>query len=385
MNFILIFIHSFQNYLLPLVFITYVFLILFYWYHWKHFSFKNNLFSSQNISISVIIIGRNEASNLSKCINSILLNDYPKSLFEIIYIDDFSTDKSIEILSKIKSENFKYFELKEFIGDEKINNYKKTALRFAISKAKGEILLQTDADTWVGHNWISSHTNCYIDNEIDLVTGPVFFDSKNHILEQFQKYDFITTMGVTCAGISSKLHFMANGANMSYRKKIVDTFTNESKHASGDDMFLIQNTAINNPNSVSFLKNKNAIVYTIPEKKLSDFLSQRLRWASKTKSYKTQKLKLVILLVFFINFLLLLSFIAFPFINYKQQFSFVFMVVIKLIIDSLFILKISKFFNEEVSFKYLYLSLLLYPIYISYIGLTSIFITKYKWKNRFVE
>jgi glycosyltransferase involved in cell wall biosynthesis len=47
--------------------------------------------------VSVVIIGRNEADNLSNCIRSVLAIDYPADRFEVIYVDTGSTDTSMEI------------------------------------------------------------------------------------------------------------------------------------------------------------------------------------------------------------------------------------------------------------------------------------------------
>ena len=50
-------------------------------------------------SITVVIPARNEADNITACIRSILNQDYPATLVEIIIVDDRSTDKTPAILS----------------------------------------------------------------------------------------------------------------------------------------------------------------------------------------------------------------------------------------------------------------------------------------------
>jgi len=359
----------------------YISLILFYWFYWtpkdKIISEKNNPF------ISVVIIGRNESKNLLNCINSILDNNYPKSSFEIIYIDDFSTDNSLELLESVEQKNFQYYELKDFVDENKINNYKKKAIETAVSKAKGEIILQTDADTFVGKNWLLAHANKYADKKINFVTGPVFITADNSSLQQFQKYDFITTMGVTCAGINSDLHYMANGANMSYRKNVFEP--TDSDYASGDDMFLVQKIAEKFPGSVSFLKNKEAVVCTFPEKTIADFIRQRLRWATKTKGYKNSSMKFVVGMVFFTNLIVLANIIMIFFCGWYQVYFTVILVLSKLLIDIIFIKSISRFFNEKIEYKYLIPSLLRYPVYIVFIGVLSLIKSKYQWKSRTVK
>ena len=49
--------------------------------------------------VSVIIAARNEEEKLEKTILDILAQDYPQHLFEIIVVDDHSTDRTSEIIS----------------------------------------------------------------------------------------------------------------------------------------------------------------------------------------------------------------------------------------------------------------------------------------------
>jgi len=197
-----------------IVLFFYIFLIIYYRYQWINTAKDEVLPLNNKIFISVVIVGRNEGENLLNCINSILDNNYPKSLFEIIYIDDFSTDNSLELLKNINIENFNYYQLEDFINSKKINNYKKKGIEYAISLAKGDIILQTDADTLVGKNWLLAHANKYANEKINFVTGPVFFKANNSSLQQFQKYDFIATMGITCAGINSDFTDIPSGGKL---------------------------------------------------------------------------------------------------------------------------------------------------------------------------
>lgn len=367
------------------IFLIYIVLILFYWYQWNKSEVGYHKQIVQKQMISVIIVGRNESTNLVTCINSIASNNYPKELYEIIYIDDFSSDNSTQLLSDIKIDNFKFYNLREYIGNNKINNYKKKAIEFAVSKSKGDIILQTDADVFVGSDWIISHASKYNNYDINFIAAPVLFKANKTRLEQFQKYDFITTMGITCAGINSKLHYMANGANMSFRKKVYREIDNNSNFASGDDMFLIQSIANKHPDSIGFLKDNNAIVYTFPEKEIVGFFKQRLRWATKTNGYENTKLKLVVYLVFLTSLIIVSNTIAIFFLNQNHLYFILGLIIIKLLVDSLFIRSISSFFKQEISFFDLIPSLLRYPFYILTIGVLSIFKNKYEWKKRIVK
>src|SRR4051812_21587428 len=55
---------------------------------------------------SIIIPARNEENNIGNCIRSILQNNYPKELFEIIVADDFSTDATPQIVQQLQKDFF---------------------------------------------------------------------------------------------------------------------------------------------------------------------------------------------------------------------------------------------------------------------------------------
>jgi len=68
-----------------------------YWFvKLKQFVVPAN-FSPQT-SFSIIIPARNESNNIVGCLQSILNNNYPKDLYEIIVIDDHSTDNTSELV-----------------------------------------------------------------------------------------------------------------------------------------------------------------------------------------------------------------------------------------------------------------------------------------------
>jgi chlorobactene glucosyltransferase len=113
--------------------------------------------------ITVIIPAKNEENNIGMCVSSLKAQDYKN--FEILVINDNSTDKTEEILKKI---NVSY-----------INNTTKTpegwtGKNFALScgapKAQGEWLLFTDADTRHEPHCLSSVMTHIQKNQLDFLT-----------------------------------------------------------------------------------------------------------------------------------------------------------------------------------------------------------------------
>lgn len=79
--------------------------------------------------ISVIIPARNEEENIKSCLDTILNQSYPEHLFEVLVVDDFSSDNTAAIVSAYASQNIKLISLRNFVEAKALNSYKRKLLR----------------------------------------------------------------------------------------------------------------------------------------------------------------------------------------------------------------------------------------------------------------
>ncbi|WP_289044909.1 glycosyltransferase [uncultured Olleya sp.] len=346
---------------------------------------KTETITNQNpkTAFSVIIPFRNEAQNLPHLINSILQLQYPKHLFEIILVDDDSEDASINTINNC-------FNLKGNIIDYKIlknqrltQSPKKDAITCAIKQAKYDWIITTDADCILPKHWLTSFSYFIQQHPVKMVAGPVTYHYNKSLLHAFQALDFISLIGATIGGFGIKKPFLSNGANLAYKKDFFETlngFNGNTNIASGDDIFLMEKALLNNPNTVTFLKNKNAIVITKPLDNLKDLIAQRVRWASKTSNYNNTFAKLVGVLVLFANAILIIGLV----ISLIKQINFKtvgILFTLKSCVDFILIYKTSQFLNNKNILHHFLWSCFIYPFFSVYIAFTSLF-TTYKWKGR---
>jgi len=102
-----------------------------------------------NPSISVIIPCYNEEKYISKLLDNLLQQDYPKDKTEIIFADGLSTDRTKDIILSYQKEN-------SFI--KLIDNPHRTvphALNAAIKASGGEIIIRMDAHALYPNNYLS--------------------------------------------------------------------------------------------------------------------------------------------------------------------------------------------------------------------------------------
>ena len=104
--------------------------------------------------ISIIIPARNEEQNITNCINSILSQVYPRELYEIIVVDDHSTDGTADCVHSAAGGNVKYISLEHYLDGAVPKSHKKAAITAGVNQSKGELIITTDADCTALPDWL---------------------------------------------------------------------------------------------------------------------------------------------------------------------------------------------------------------------------------------
>jgi len=383
--------------ILQIIFVSYALLILFYWITWISISdFRLPVSGLQpSTKITVIIPARNEEINIAACLDSLCKQSYPINLFEVMVVDDHSTDDTAAIIKSYAGKNVNLISLKDFVSDE-LNSYKKKAIEIAIAQSTGELIITTDADCIVPQNWIQTIAAFYEQYQPQFIAAPVLINGNKRFIEIFQSLDFITLQGITGASVYKKIHSMCNGANLAYTKKAFETvngFAGIDNIASGDDMLLMHKIYRQWPDKVMFLKTKEAIVQTAPVHSIKEFFNQRIRWASKADKYDDKRIFAVLLLVYLVNVLLVLLPFAGLFhpeklfiIHYSLSITelWLLLLVVKTIVELIFLYPVATFFGKQ---KLLWLFPLMQPFHIIYTVIAGWLgkFGSYKWKGRNVK
>ena len=355
-------------------------LILYYWQTWKAIPVFLPSNGKLKTKISVIIPARNEQANIDGLLQTLQEQTYPSVLFEIIVVDDHSTDATAGVVQKYPT--VKLIQLKE----EGINSYKKKAIETGIAAASGELIVTTDADCLPSLNWLKTIAAFKEEKKTVFIAAPVIIDCNSSVLQIFQAMDFMVLQGITGAAVYKKTLSMCNGANLAYEKNAfnkVNGFDGIDNIASGDDMLLMHKISIQYPDKIHYLKSKEAIVSTQPMKSWKDFFNQRIRWASKAKHYGDKRIILVLLLVYFFN----LSFLALAIAGFFCHHYWLYLAglwLAKTIIEFPFVYSVASFFGKRFLLKYFFFFQPLHIIYTIISGLLGQFGT-YEWKGRMVK
>ncbi len=122
-------------------------------------------------NISVLITVRNAEKHLELCLKNLL--DQTFSDFEIVMVDDVSTDKTKEIIEKFKDQKIRYFRNEKQLGLPASRNK-------CLKYATGEHVFFTDGDCLVSKNWVEEGLKYLKNSDCIGVEGKTYYVSKEY-------------------------------------------------------------------------------------------------------------------------------------------------------------------------------------------------------------
>ncbi len=326
--------------------------------------------------ISVLVPVKNEKENIPNLIKNLNKQSLNPNLFELIIINDNSTDGTSNVteqLIKGKS-NYKFVQLLPGLTG------KKKAIQKGISEAAANIIVTTDADCTHNKKWLETILNYYTKHKPKMLIAPVLMQGKS-FFGNMQSLEFMSLIASTAGSTGIGHPIMCNGANLSYEKKVYEEFTDalNMKKKSGDDIFLLHNIKKKYPKEIHFLKSNDAVVYTKAEKSLKSFFRQRVRWASKSSSYKDSDSIISSLIVLLTNLVLIVLYILSIFDIAFLPAALV-LTMLKIIPDLILILLSAGYFKIKKLIAYFPVTMTVYPFYIVITGVAGLFTKKISWK-----
>ena len=341
----------------------------------KFYSFnKKNI-----IKVSVLIAARNEEKNIEKLLQTIYNQTFPKELYEVIIVDDHSEDDTIikvnNFINNHKDINIKLLEA--------TSEGKKKAISQALHNAENELIMVTDADCELNSEWIETVVGFYQDKKCKMILAPVLLSPANNLFEKMQVLEHLSLIASTAGSANIGFPVMCNGANMAYERISaleVEKLRHDFNIQSGDDMFLLEQFVKKyGSKNVKFLQNKSAIVKTKACKNIKEFIRQRRRWVSKSKSYTNSKIILTALVVLFFNLSIVSLFLSAFFIPALWS-IYILLTLLKFFIDFPILKNITNFMNQGKILKWTLPLEFIYPFYAVFTAISGLLL-KVNWKR----
>ncbi len=367
------------------VFLLYGIIILGFALEIKHAGTFSQTCDIPTTTFTVIVPFRNEEAHLTNLLQSLAEVDYPQNSWQIILVNDASTDNSLEVINKCIS-RYALTNIDVIDNVRTSASPKKDALQTAIHTSKHQWIVTTDADCTVPVNWLNILDAIIQQQSPLMVIMPVAIatTAQPSFLTAYEQLDFLSLMGATAGSFYMGLPFLCNGANLAYEKEAftaVQGFANNNHIASGDDHFLLEKFQEKFKNRISYLRSPDAIVTTQPQEQWNIFIAQRTRWAAKSSAYTFWFSKLMGILVLAVNLLSVVGVLYYAFAKAETQSIILMGLVIKLVVDIILIATEASFYNRKRYLKWYPVVMVCYPFISTFIALRSL-TTGYQWKGR---
>lgn len=339
---------------------------------------KPSITGSFKMPISVVVALRNEEENIDNLLLSLTSQDYSKDLYEIVLVNDHSSDSTLEKIMQWanRTGNSTILELPKDLSG------KKQAVALGVDKAKHDYIVLTDADCTHPTTWLKAISSQLEYSGSSMVIGPVMLSPSRSLFQKFQALEHSSLQASTLGACGIGLPFMASSANLAFSKGKLGF---ESKmlnmdRPSGDDVFLLHNAKIKfGSKVVSCVHSMGAMVYTKPADSIMHFFNQRARWASKATAYKDFTAIAVAVVVLLFN-LSLVGLIASTFFAPPLWPFLVIGYGVKIFADfPLLLLYLKKYGEASLMMVFLPLQLV-YPIYVVLAFIIST-IGAFQWKG----
>ena len=255
-------------YLLLVYIFAYIGLFLVAFYILTYLSVKEPKASSAtDKSVSIIIPAHNEAPCIQQTIRSALELNYPRDKFEVIVVDDGSSDATYNLASAVKSPYLRVFRKK--------NGGKGSALNYGIARAKGEIVVTMDADTFVDNMSLQRMIARFHHEDVMSVTSAMGVYKPRTLWQRIQHIEYYLSLFLRSVYARVNAIFITPGAFSAYRKSFFERYGGFDTSTITEDLEVALRIQYHN---YTIEHAPQATFYTIAPASFKALFIQRRRW-----------------------------------------------------------------------------------------------------------
>lgn len=328
--------------------------------------------------VSVIVAGKNEEDYIGDCLKSIVKSDYPSDSLELVFVDDHSADKTLQIAEATVADSIIKAVILSAPDEPRHMGSKKRALAHAVAHAQGEILLFTDADNRVPSGWLRAMAVCF-HAETGAVLGAAIPQSGGSLGAFLYRLERIMVALTSAAPIGWGLPGSACGQNLSLRKSAFEEIGGHAHSVipSGDDDLTVQAMARSGW-KVAFAGSPHSVVFDARQPSLRSHRHATTRHQSVTRFYPVQWRLLYAFSI--LSGLLLTAWLCFGISVGNLSATFWYILGTKLLIDSSTLIIFTKRLAVRISIGDLIAAHILLPVYQIVRPLFSLR-TGYRWRS----
>lgn len=263
------------------------------YYYQPHQKIKKNKSYQPTVTFSVPTL--NEEKVIKKTILKIARSNYPKDKFDIIAVNDGSTDATLERMREAKKIAWDKYGVKVQVIDWKTNRGKREGMAEGVRKSKNDLVVFIDSDTLVDRNMIRHMVKHFNNKSVGAVAAHGYLANagKNMITKMQDVRYFVAFKAYKSAEAFFGTVTCCSGCGSAYRREYIMKFLDDWQYQTflgikgtyGDDRSMT-NFMLHHGYVTVF--EPKAIVHTYVPETFRQFMRQQLRWK---KSWVKESLK----------------------------------------------------------------------------------------------
>ena len=331
--------------------------------------------------VSILVPAKDEEKTIANCLESLLQQKYPSDKYEIVVVNDRSTDNTPSIIKRYQQKH-SIIKILNIESNTSGLTGKQNAMIEGLKLCKGKIILNTDADCFATPMWVSK-TVAHFSPQMGLVIGfhiPYNTRDSRSVFVDLQSLDMLFLMDSAAGSFGMNVHVGGAGRNLTFHKDInASNIYKQMGFTITEDTALIQYVSKNTNWGISAVYDKDALIMTSAESSLKKFLIQRIRWT--LGGHTTRSWILMPLYSIFLYHLYLAVLIPIAFFLESLAIPVLISFVVKTLVDFVRCWRISREFQRLELLKVFMLYEFFMIFYSIISGFGSLFIRKVKWKG----
>lgn len=310
--------------------------------------FKEEKLKSERLKISIVIAAKNEEKIIHSLIQSLRGINFPHEDFEVILVDDNSTDETTSYI-KEQVEGLNNFSIVR--ATNKTLPAKKGALQIGIDKAKHPYIMITDADCIIEPNWLNAFVKKFV-NGFDFVFGIAPLINNGKFTGELASFENLRSTILTFSAAALNFPYSAAARNFGFKKKSFENiagYSGTTETLSGDDDLLLRE-ALKKKMKIGTVSDKDSFVFSKAKENFSEYIKQKSRH-TETSLYYTFARQAVLALWHLVNIFSLLS-LSLLFVNCIYALPF----FIKIFIDEVTVISV----QQKIGYKFPFHKILFY-------------------------
>lgn len=226
-------------------------------------------------AVAIIVAARNEAQSIAACLSALSRQSY-EGYYEVIVVDDHSTDATAAIVASFTANDHRF----RVLSAPESSQGKAMALACGVDSTQADVIVTTDADCRPPPDWLTGFVSLMRAKHADVLCGVTVVEGET-LTAQVQRLDWLLLFGVAGAASKVGMPITGMGNNMAVTREAHDRVGGFDALAGSptEDYELFRRVNALEGFRSRLLPDGDLLNVTEPEPSLAASLAQRKRWA----------------------------------------------------------------------------------------------------------